>query len=528
MGRKIIIAAAFILLLSLVAKPIWDSREQWHWGQGMDDGVYWVTAKALAKGEGYRVASLPGAPRAVKFPPLYPLFLSLAWRIDPEFPGNLKTAATLQALLLPVYLALLLALLRQLGFSWRRTFLVAALTAVTFQFTLSAAMLFSELLCGCFLLAAFLAIERSVSEAGSRARWWAAGGSVLTGLAYLTRNAALPFLIAIPVFLLIRNRRELIPYALLAAVPMALAWHVWVFLYSGTSADPVNASYLSEYLQIIRVHGFWRNLMQQASVLSGSIAENFFPGAIQLSLGLPLIHLVLIAAIAGAIRIGRKQKWPLCIIFTGLYLGLIVVWWSEGLGRLVLPVWPILLAGIAQEADHFASLCAKSMSTKSMTAAKSAMWKQVPRWALIALCVAMIARSDSATWLRMYSVMADERKSRLQDQVAYSWVAEHAAPDTVVVTWKDSVSYLYAGVPSSHGLYLAVTPQRPDFKAVQASFSALPPQYQCGLLLLLRSDFGDAFQGSQLDSLRASAERLDGSKLEYSSSDALIYRFTFR
>jgi len=526
-GRKIIIAAAFVLLVSLVAKPIWDSRDQWHWGQGMDDGIYWVTAKALATGEGYRVLSLPGAPRAVKFPPLYPLYLSLAWRLHPEFPGNLKTAATLQALLLPVYLALLLTLLRQLGFSWRRAFLVAALTAVTFQFTMAAAMLFSELLCGCFLLAAFLAIEHSVREAGSRALWWALAGSVLGGLAYLTRNAALPLLVATPIFLLIRKRRELIPYALLAAVPMAAAWHAWVFLYSGASADTSNASYFSEYLQIIRVHGFWQNLLQQASTLSGSVAENFFPGAIQLLFGLPLHHVVLIAAIAGAVRIGRRDQWPLCIIFSGLYLGLIVVWWSDGLGRLVLPVWPILLAGIAQEADHFATLCEKSMSAKSM-ATRSAMIRQVPRWALIALAVAMIARSDNATWWRMSAVMADERKSRLQDQVAFSWIAGHETPDTVVVTWKDSVSYLYTGLPSSHGLYLAVTPQRPDFKAVQASFSAVPPQYRCGLLVLLRSDYGDGFQGSQLDSLRASAERLEGSKLEYASSDALIYRFTFR
>jgi len=521
-GRKIIIAAAFVLLVSLVAKPIWDSRDQWHWGQGMDDGIYWVTAKALATGDGYRVVSLPGAPRAVKFPPLYPLFLSLAWRVNPEFPGNLKTAATLQALLLPVYLALLLALLRQLEFSWRRAFLVAALTAVTFQFTMAAAMLFSELLCGCFLFAAFLAIQRSVREAGSRAQWWALAGGVLSGVAYLTRNAALPLLIAIPIFLFIRKRRELIPYALMAAVPMAAAWHAWVFLYSGVSADPSNASYFREYLQIIRVHGFWHNLLQQASTLSGSVAENFFPGAIQLLFGLPLHHVVLIAAIAGAVRIGRRQQWPLCIIFSGLYLGLIVVWWSDGLGRLVLPVWPILLAGVAQEADHFAALCEKSMATRSV------MVRQVPRWALIALCVAMVARSDIATWLRMSAVMADERKSRLQDQVAFSWIADHETSDTVVVTWKDSVSYLYTALPSSHGLYLAVTPQRPDFKAVQASFSALPPQYRCGLLVLLRSDYGDGFQGRQLDSLRASAERLEGSKLVYASSDALIYRFTFR
>src|SRR3954453_17870326 len=77
--RKIAIALGFVLLLALVAKPLWEAREQWHWGQGQDDGAYWVTAKSLADGDGYRVASLPGRPYAVKYPPLYPLFLSIAW-----------------------------------------------------------------------------------------------------------------------------------------------------------------------------------------------------------------------------------------------------------------------------------------------------------------------------------------------------------------------------------------------------------------------------------------------------------------
>jgi len=517
------IPAAFMLLLALVAKPLWDGREQWHWGQGIDDGVYWVTAKALADGEGYRAVSLPGRPYEVKFPPLYPLYLSLAWRLHPDFPANLQTAAVLQALLLPVYLALLLAVLRQFGFSWRRTFLVAALTVVTLQFTLLTLMLFSELLCGCFLLAAIWILERAAGDSEPAARWWALAGGLLTGLAYLTRNASLPLLIAIPIFFLIRKRFRLSGYALAAAVPLAAAWHVWVWLHAAGSPDPINTSYFNEYLRIIRVHGFWQNFMQQLATLSASVAENFFPGAIALLMGLPLYHVVLIAAVAGGIRLGRKRQWPLFLIFTGLYLVLIVAWWSEGLGRLVLPVWPVLLAGITEEASHVASLCAKSLA-----AAKNGAWKQAPRWALIAAGVAMVARSDRATWSRIATVMTEERQSRAEDQAAFSWVKEHAAADAVVVTWKDSVSYLYTGVPSSHGLYLAVTPQRADLKAVQASFSALPSQYRCGLLLLLRSDFGQGFQGRQLDVLRASAERLDESKLEYASSDALIYRFALR
>lgn len=527
MARKIAIAVAFVLLVALIAKPIWDGRQQWHWGQGMDDGVYWVTAKAIASGAGYRALNLPGQPYEVKFPPLYPLYLSLAWRLDPEFPRNLQIAALLQALLLPVYLALLLAVLRQFGFSWRRAFLVAALTVVTLQFTLLTLMLFSELLCGCFLLAAIWMLERATGEPGPTARGWALGGGLVTGLAYLTRNASLPLLIAIPIFFLIRKRFRLSAYALAAAVPVAAAWHVWVFLHAGGSPDPVNTSYLNEYLQIIRVQGFWHNFMQHLAALSASVAENFFPGGIALLLGLPLYHVVLIAAVAGAIRLGRKRQWPLYLIFTGLYLLLIVAWWSEGLGRLVIPVWPVLLAGIAEEASHVAALCMKSMGT-----ATNAVWRQVPRWALIAAGIEMLVRSDHATWSRVAAVMAGERQSRTQDQAAFSWIKSwakaHAAADTVVVTWKDSVSFLYTGVPSSHGLYVAVTPQRTDLKAVQASFSALPPQYRCGLLLLLRSDFADGFQGLQGDVLRASAERLNESKLEYASSDALIYRFALR
>ena len=72
LARKTAIAAAFLLLLALVAKPVWEGREQWHWGQGMDDGIYWVTAKALADGAGYRAVSLPGQPYEIKFPPLGP------------------------------------------------------------------------------------------------------------------------------------------------------------------------------------------------------------------------------------------------------------------------------------------------------------------------------------------------------------------------------------------------------------------------------------------------------------------------
>ena len=57
-------------------------------GAYQDDGVYLVTAKALADGQGYRHLELPGEPFQTKYPILYPLFLALIWRIFPNFPDN--------------------------------------------------------------------------------------------------------------------------------------------------------------------------------------------------------------------------------------------------------------------------------------------------------------------------------------------------------------------------------------------------------------------------------------------------------
>jgi hypothetical protein len=126
--RRIGILFGFLSLLALIAKPIWHGHEQWQWGQGQDGGIYWITAKSLAMGAGYRAASLPDKPYAMKYPPLYPLFLSIALRIQPAFPQSLHVAAALQTALLAIYVLVMLLLLRQFGLSWRRTFLLAAMS----------------------------------------------------------------------------------------------------------------------------------------------------------------------------------------------------------------------------------------------------------------------------------------------------------------------------------------------------------------------------------------------------------------
>ena len=54
-----------------------------------DDGIYAVLAKALSKGMGYRLISLPSAPFQIKYPVIYPYLLSWAWWLNPSFPANI-------------------------------------------------------------------------------------------------------------------------------------------------------------------------------------------------------------------------------------------------------------------------------------------------------------------------------------------------------------------------------------------------------------------------------------------------------
>jgi hypothetical protein len=115
-GLKSALLIPLVLLLSVPsAAYLWHFDDLPHFGSWEDDGIYYASAKSLADGGGYRIESLPGEPAQTKYPPLYPLLLSVAWRIDPQFPRNLPIAAWISWLALPAMLLLSAAYFPKLG-----------------------------------------------------------------------------------------------------------------------------------------------------------------------------------------------------------------------------------------------------------------------------------------------------------------------------------------------------------------------------------------------------------------------------
>src|SRR5258708_10007366 len=156
-ARKAITLAVLLLALVQSARLAWMAREMPHFGHLHDDSIYFVAAKSMAEGRGYRILSLPGEPFQTKYPPLWPLALAAIWKIDPRFPENLRWGMALAWVMLPAFMALAWPWFRSIGFApVIRTTLLAVLVLSPWVVFLSPTVM-SELVFSVALLAAALA-----------------------------------------------------------------------------------------------------------------------------------------------------------------------------------------------------------------------------------------------------------------------------------------------------------------------------------------------------------------------------------
>ncbi len=145
-----------VLLLLLLCLPslafVCTFHDVPHFGVLQDDSLYYAGAKTIAHGSGYKIFSLPAEPYQTKYPPLYPLYLSLAWLANPSFPSNLTIALALSWISLPVILLLLYKL--------RQPWLILALVAINPYVLFYASNIGSELFFLAILLGAILSSEK--------------------------------------------------------------------------------------------------------------------------------------------------------------------------------------------------------------------------------------------------------------------------------------------------------------------------------------------------------------------------------
>jgi len=292
----------FLLLLVPSARFAWQNRDMPGFASLHDDGLFFVSAQSLASGQGYRIPSLPENPAQTKFPPLYPLYLSIIWRLNVGFPANLALGSFGCWLALAACLILAWRLYRNDGYTERYTWVLVALLGLSPYMILFGATMFSEIFFTCFVLATFLFSRR----AGT---WAIVAAGLTAGCAYLSRTAGIALFISVPAWLLWRRDQRRAGIFALVMLPFVAGWMLWSHAHRLPAAD-ATLTYYTDYLgyQFNNV-GFdniavvlWKNADQILYGMGALVLPKIFD-ALPLKI---LTQVLAVAMLAGVVRMVRR------------------------------------------------------------------------------------------------------------------------------------------------------------------------------------------------------------------------------
>ena len=425
----------------------WQWRAMPHLGYYHDDALYWVGAKSLAEGQTYRILSLPGQPFQTKYPPLFPLFLSLAWRWNPSFPANLPLAMLSVWCVFPAYLALVWLLFRKYRLKPLEQCVLLAAAALNPVAALLSISLMPELLFTALLLGTFALIGRG--------RPWAILGGICAALAYLAKPAALPLLFTVPlVFVLQKQYRNAICFAG-AMLPAVAAWQWWVFRHVSSGSDLV-ALYYTNYLGFQKYNApltdlplvVWHNLdaylMGVGKLLTFDVA---------LFESKHLERVVAAAAIAGVIRLARRTgEWQYPAAAAG-FSAMLLVWHYSPDQRFVFPLYPLLLAGLWTELKNVAGTLRTAWEKRTSVDRVAAVLVGAVLAGFVGFVFSASALGLFGFLPRLMQAYADDLEIR---RPAYRWLAAYTPLSANVFAYDDPAVYLYAG---RHACNLPVPPK---------------------------------------------------------------------
>lgn len=310
-----------------------------------DDGIYLLTAKAIAEGQGYVYPHLPGTPPAIHYPPLWPALLALVWKVAPAFPASVGWFKLLNPVLLAATAAALtLVLQRGVGLGARAALAVTLLGMVSVPVLVIGNLLLSEPL---FLLLFVLALpvsERLVRDGGTVRAAQAAG---LAALLVLARTLGGVVVIA-TLLLLVRGRRwrEAGVYTLLVAL-LLLPWQWFVWRASPGFADELRGSY-GPYLEWVAagyreggapfVRAVVAKNLAASWAMLGVLVSPFVGGALRALLAAS----ALAALLGGGVALWRADRARVAVLALAGYLAVAIAWpfWVD---RFLWVVWPLLV-----------------------------------------------------------------------------------------------------------------------------------------------------------------------------------------
>jgi hypothetical protein len=452
------VRAILLLLAGCVPSAwlAWTYRDLPRIGELHDDGIYLISAKSLTDGGGYRILSLPGEPAQTKYPPLYPLYLSILWRWGPGFPAFLPLAMAMQWIFIPVMLGLAAVYYARHGLAVELAAMLGFNAYVlAFGTSLFTEIPFTGLLLGCLLLGE---------------RRWALTAGLVGGAAYLTRTAALPLALSFPLFYWLRGDRRQAWRFLAGMAPAVVGWMAWCHFHRTPSLDLIDiesTNYLAYQFMNVTWETLpmvvWKNLDQ---LLLG-IGAFAIP---KTELGFVMKVVTVVAAlvtVAGVARLYREGRMRAYVIYAALSLPMLVVWHFPPNERFTLPLLPLCLAGLFVEMRNLGLMMRQvwAKPARDQRVAAGVIGVAVA-WAI----VVSVSRHLEADFRVIPAGYAQGRLDLAERQEAYCWMAQHLPKEARVMAYDDPTLYLFTGRYSMHRVVPTKYWYGEDRKATVACF----------------------------------------------------------
>ncbi len=429
---------------------VWSNRDVPHFGVLQDDGLYFIAGKTLAQNADYSIASLPSEPPQTKYPPLYPLLLSAAWRINPSYPANLAVAVLLSWLCFPLVVAL--------AYRWclRQRLPVAITWLAVGLFALNPYVLFflsnlgSELLFMVLLLGALAAAEWE-DQTGWRMPLLA---GVIAGAGYLARTSGIALLPAAIAYYCWKKQTRRGLWFSLGMLPPVIGWAIWSRLHAAPGQDVVTVCY-TNYLGYQFLNVGWDNIGHVLARNTGALLEAMgslvFPQMMEGWLAQVLLWPLAALTIVGCIRMVQRGHARLYALFGLVSAVMLLVWHYQPNQRFVLPLAPLLLAGFCFEIVELARWVQQKQRSIAVRGLAVALGLILTGGAVLQICmdvgvVPQLAHNDRLN-ARAYQSM-------------YAWIDRNLPADANILWQDDTALYLATG---RHSVSFVVPPR--EFEA---------------------------------------------------------------
>jgi 4-amino-4-deoxy-L-arabinose transferase-like glycosyltransferase len=317
---------------------------------GGDTAGYVTLAHSLLEQGTYTDLWHPGQPPHTKYPPVFPALLAVAITLGARTWAALKVVPALFTTLSVMAVYLWAKGRRGAPFGALVALLTAACNAVLWSshWELSDPPFLALTFLSLWVYDRALVPAAAVAPPGTELRAghktaWLTAGAVATGLAYFTRSAGLPLLVAAGVWLLVKKKVRAAAALTASVGGLGLLWS----LRGGQGAQYVSEFWMIDPYQPELGRVGLANLVQRVVENAGSYMTVHVPvGLTGLRAGVFVGFLgIVLFALAGWGWARRLRQRPgVAELFMPLYLGLILLWpqvWSGD--RFALPLFPLLL-----------------------------------------------------------------------------------------------------------------------------------------------------------------------------------------